>query len=118
MDHWQTKMLEMMELRKKELEQERQWMIDCINKRRQVGQTMGQPKGEKVGQVEQPKMNDRNDDRNNNPDNDCTICMEKPINSVIIPCGHLCCCYKCGKELASCPICRANIEKIVKTFKV
>ena len=46
---------------------------------------------------------------------ECTICMSEKANSILIPCGHHCCCSSCAEELRKrshpCPICRANIEQ-------
>jgi hypothetical protein len=35
----------------------------------------------------------------------CTICMDKEINAVFFPCGHLLSCIDCGRNLRSCPYC-------------
>jgi len=56
-------------------------------------------------------------------DDECRICMDAKINTVIIPCGHLCVCLECSKLLMSnnnnktCPICKQNIQQIIKTFQ-
>ena len=36
------------------------------------------------------------EDQNNK---ECTICMSCESNSIIMPCGHMCCCIDCGKSL-------------------
>ena len=48
----------------------------------------------------------------------CGLCMEKRIDSVMIPCGHQYSCYKCLTEnqITKCPICRRHISQKVKTF--
>jgi len=48
----------------------------------------------------------------------CKICFEKPINTVIIPCGHLCSCSSCVPSIKSnlCPICRQNIKEIIRIY--
>lgn len=46
----------------------------------------------------------------------CKICFVNPIDSVLLNCGHLCCCMECGGALDQCPICRSPIAKIVRTF--
>lgn len=57
---------------------------------------------------------------------ECVVCMDKKINTVIIPCGHCVMCFSCTAELCStklncvdgilqypkCPMCRVNIESI------
>jgi hypothetical protein len=30
---------------------------------------------------------------------DCTICLDRLRDTVLIPCGHICLCYSCAKEL-------------------
>lgn len=30
---------------------------------------------------------------------ECTICMSVDSNCIIMPCGHLCCCTDCGKNM-------------------
>jgi hypothetical protein len=36
----------------------------------------------------------------------CKICMESLIDCVLIECGHMVSCTKCGKRLAECPVCK------------
>ncbi len=49
----------------------------------------------------------------------CSICMERNINCVLVPCGHQCC-DECRKMLQRskkpCHICRNEIKKTIKTF--
>jgi hypothetical protein len=46
----------------------------------------------------------------------CKICLDEDINVVFLPCGHLVCCTVCAPALNRCPICRANIREVVKTY--
>ncbi|CAM6032126.1 unnamed protein product, partial [Sphagnum compactum] len=48
----------------------------------------------------------------------CKICMDAPIECVILECGHLVACVKCSKILSECPICRAYIVRVVRFFRV
>jgi hypothetical protein len=49
------------------------------------------------------------------PTSTCVICMEKDINSVLIPCGHAMCCEECTKGIHNtCPVCRRSVNKVVK----
>lgn len=54
---------------------------------------------------------------------DCTICYEKPIDAVLYMCGHMCMCYECalqqwrGKGGGHCPLCRAVIKDVIRTYK-
>ena len=54
----------------------------------------------------------------------CTICMERPSNIAILPCGHAAFCEECVGTLLQqappyrrCPNCRANITSYVRLFK-
>lgn len=53
----------------------------------------------------------------------CTICYTKECDTVIVPCGHLTCCYDCVNEYHNsnpdkgCPICRTNIVCLTKIYK-
>lgn len=47
----------------------------------------------------------------------CRICMDAPIDCVMLECGHMCTCTNCGKQMAECPICRQYVVRVVKTFK-
>ncbi|RDD47445.1 E3 ubiquitin-protein ligase RNF34 [Trichoplax sp. H2] len=54
----------------------------------------------------------------NNYDSDlCKICMDAPITCVLLECGHMVTCTKCGKRLAECPICRQYVVRAVHIFK-
>ncbi|XP_017386621.1 E3 ubiquitin-protein ligase NEURL1 isoform X3 [Cebus imitator] len=53
---------------------------------------------------------------------ECTICYEHAVDTVIYTCGHMCLCYTCGLRLkkalhACCPICRRPIKDIIKTYR-
>ena len=52
---------------------------------------------------------------------ECKICMDAPVQTVFIPCGHMVACLLCsnsfkkkGKKL--CPICRTSIKDVVQTY--
>ncbi|XP_066991666.2 protein neuralized isoform X2 [Anabrus simplex] len=54
---------------------------------------------------------------------ECTICYERSIDSVLYMCGHMCMCYECavqqwrGKGGGHCPLCRAIIRDVIRTYK-
>lgn len=54
---------------------------------------------------------------------ECTICYENPIDSVLYMCGHMCMCYECaiqqwrGMGGGHCPLCRAVIRDVIRTYK-
>ena len=49
---------------------------------------------------------------------DCCVCMENPVQTVLLECGHMNLCIKCAKGLSynsesnlrRCPICRTDIK--------
>ncbi|KAH8326224.1 hypothetical protein KR067_003835 [Drosophila pandora] len=53
---------------------------------------------------------------------ECTICYENPIDSVLYMCGHMCMCYNCAIEQwrgvggGQCPLCRAVIRDVIRTY--
>ncbi|XP_018902140.1 protein neuralized isoform X2 [Bemisia tabaci] len=55
--------------------------------------------------------------------NECSICYERSIDSVLYMCGHMCMCYECavqqwrGKGGGQCPMCRAPIRDVIRTYK-
>ena len=54
-------------------------------------------------------------------DAQCLVCLEKSADCVLYQCGHLCVCHGCGMELKQrgchCPVCRAPIRDIIRTYK-
>ncbi len=47
----------------------------------------------------------------------CKVCMDLPVDCVMLECGHMCTCIKCGKQMNECPICRQYVVRVVKTFR-
>ena len=47
----------------------------------------------------------------------CTICMEKEIDRIFLPCGHAAACSECVKDITElCPICRDPFQNVGKFF--
>lgn len=46
----------------------------------------------------------------------CKICLDKEVNTVFLPCGHLVCCNECAPEMDKCPVCRQLIRGTVRIF--
>lgn len=46
----------------------------------------------------------------------CKICYEREIDTVILDCSHRTVCARCLDQLATCPLCRAPITKIIQTY--
>uniref|UniRef100_A0A8D2L4Y1 RING-type domain-containing protein n=1 Tax=Varanus komodoensis TaxID=61221 RepID=A0A8D2L4Y1_VARKO len=53
------------------------------------------------------------------PENACVICLASPRECVLLPCGHVCCCFRCFQALPShtCPICRSRISRVVPLYQ-
>ena len=49
-------------------------------------------------------------------DDACTLCCEKHMDCVLIPCGHQLCCSDCGKQLSQCPTCKTPCQ-VLKVFR-
>lgn len=50
-------------------------------------------------------------------ENMCKICMDSPIDCVLLECGHMVTCSKCGKRMNECPICRQYVVRAVHVFR-
>ena len=46
----------------------------------------------------------------------CVVCLDNPRGTVLIPCGHVCVCLLCSQQVDTCPVCRHDIEQIVRTY--
>lgn len=47
----------------------------------------------------------------------CSICLDNINDCTFIPCGHLCTCMSCAKQVTTCPLCRGVIMSRVKVFQ-
>lgn len=57
---------------------------------------------------------------------ECSVCMENKIKAVVLPCAHACMCLSCASKIIAnaaasdergkCPICRKEIENIIKIY--
>uniref|UniRef100_A0A2C9L8L9 RING-type domain-containing protein n=1 Tax=Biomphalaria glabrata TaxID=6526 RepID=A0A2C9L8L9_BIOGL len=46
----------------------------------------------------------------------CKICMEKNVEVVFLPCGHLVSCTECADAMKYCPVCRNLVRGTVRVF--
>jgi hypothetical protein len=51
----------------------------------------------------------------------CSICLDRTIQCILIPCKHMCTCNKCAEKIrkknnSRCPICRQNFHQIWDVF--
>ena len=47
---------------------------------------------------------------------ECKLCTERGANIIFLPCGHLYVCKQCATNLNKCPICRVEINQILKVY--
>ena len=66
-----------------------------------------------------PSSNSKKEKEETEPN--CCVCMVNIANAIAIPCGHLCCCLGCFKEVSKrshkCPICRGTIDSIQRVIQ-
>lgn len=53
---------------------------------------------------------------NNNNNITCKICIDRPIQTLMLPCRHAAACIDCAILLGKCPICRCAIDGIDKIY--
>jgi len=52
----------------------------------------------------------------------CAVCMERPADTAVVPCGHMCGCFTCmqsihGSPDAQCPMCRGPMTSTIRIYK-
>lgn len=80
-----------------------------VNARRPVSPPLTVPVCS-LAEGEKPPLTDEDD-------NLCRICMDAVIDCVLLECGHMVACTKCGKRMSECPICRQFVVRAVHVFK-
>ena len=61
-------------------------------------------------------ISDKNENKDDNCDMKCVICLFNKKCFLFLPCKHVACCEKCAKDLSNCPMCRTKIESSFKVF--
>jgi hypothetical protein len=46
----------------------------------------------------------------------CSVCMERPPEVVMVPCGHIYACEDCGKKLGECALCREPVSQVLRIY--
>ena len=47
----------------------------------------------------------------------CAICWTESRDTVLVPCGHITSCFKCGVECTQCPVCRELVTDRMKVLQ-
>jgi len=52
----------------------------------------------------------------------CVVCMERPADSAVVPCGHMCGCETCLKAIQAsampqCPMCRGPFTSTIRIYR-
>merc|ERR1712187_389361 len=57
---------------------------------------------------------------NKDDSDECKVCMDAPVQTAFVPCGHMVACLACGDSLKKqkCPICRKPIKKVLQLYRV
>jgi len=77
------------------------------------------PSAEKFGPTHTLNLDDCSQE---NKKLECKICFDAQVNTVLLPCGHACCCEDCSVRVkfatldSKCPICRGRIQNISMLF--
>ena len=52
---------------------------------------------------------------------ECVVCLEAEVDCVLYSCGHMCMCFQCAvqqwSQAGECPLCRAAIRDVIRTYR-
>ncbi|KAK9724301.1 hypothetical protein RND81_05G062100 [Saponaria officinalis] len=72
--------------------------------------------------VMEPSSSNNEDGSKKGKSSSCVICFDAPVEAACVPCGHMAGCMSCLNEIKAknwgCPVCRANIDQVIKVFSV
>nr|GMD17528.1 putative E3 ubiquitin ligase [Ipomoea batatas] len=105
-----------MEQLHQEMSEIRRSIKDCMNMQAKLQKSI---KHEVAAALNQSGQKSRRGSSSKHPSNEnCCICSEMKIDSLLYRCGHMCTCFRCAHELVwgngRCPICEAPILDIVR----
>lgn len=46
----------------------------------------------------------------------CSVCLDRPPEVVMVPCGHIYACEACGKTLKVCALCREAVTRVLRVY--
>jgi len=46
----------------------------------------------------------------------CSVCMDRSPEVVMVPCGHIYACEACGKQLQECALCRQPVTQVLRVY--
>ena len=49
-------------------------------------------------------------------ESECKVCFERNMDAVFIPCGHVAACFPCASKMTQCPICRSDVDRVVRLY--
>jgi len=47
----------------------------------------------------------------------CKICLEREIDTALLPCRHSCLCSVCANNVNQCPVCRNSIGQVLQIYR-
>ncbi|KAI4373900.1 hypothetical protein MLD38_011960 [Melastoma candidum] len=52
----------------------------------------------------------------------CVVCLDAPVQGACVPCGHMAGCMSCLEKIkakkSGCPVCRTNIDQVIRLYTV
>mmetsp|Transcript_21435 Transcript_21435/g.71002 ORF Transcript_21435/g.71002 Transcript_21435/m.71002 type:complete len:260 (-) Transcript_21435:271-1050(-) len=79
------------------------------------GLALSSPKAQTVSSPSN-RHNSNDKDDSNALDGLCVICLDKQAKMACVPCGHKCLCEDHSAGLRACPICRTNVQTVLKIY--
>jgi hypothetical protein len=58
----------------------------------------------------------RGGERAADEEHECVVCMVNSKTRLLRPCGHVCVCDACAKQVKACPVCRSHISEAIRAY--